>query len=276
MNRRQRRPVDPRVYAALRAVQPTATQRSLIRGYLPDLVAEHHGRQQTVDSLVMALVVLARPKPGDRLLVPCCGAGEFLPRLVATGATVVALEGAYLLARAARALHPTVRVLHLDMVDAWYWADEHAAQRDGLDVLAGGFDLIAGALPTSDIVLPPSGNVGLDLSNRPTALPLGAEVPLAAAYLEVALRLLKPGGRAALVLPGPINGWWTRLNQDSLGPLTLVAEVLLPPGALVPGRKRAQPRVWLIRRETLPGWATRRAKLDCLSGPLDLRRLLTA
>jgi SAM-dependent methyltransferase len=302
--------VDRRVYVALRAEQPTPAQRGLIRGYLPDLAAEH-GRQQTEETLVTALVALARPQPGDRVLEPCCGTGEYLAPLVATGATVVALEGAYLLARAAQALHPRVRVLHLDLlnawywaddytaqrggpdvlagggfdlalgtlprdlVDAWHWADDYAAQRGGPDVLAGGFDLVLGTLPRGPGTLPPPGRLDLDLSERLTALPLAEEIPLAVAYLEVVLRLLKPGGRAALVLPGSINGWWPRLAQDSLGPLTLVAEVLAP-GALAPERKREAPRAWLLRREALPGWTTRRAKLPSLDPPLDLRRLLAA
>ncbi|MBU0490280.1 MAG: hypothetical protein KKB13_00375 [Chloroflexi bacterium] len=274
MSRRALRPIDRRVYLALRAEQPTAPDRGLIRGYLPDLVAEHD-RQQTAEALAQALVALARPQPGERVLEPCCGPGEFLPYLAATGATLVALEGAYLLARAARALHPTVRVHHLDLLDAWHWADGYATQRGALDVLAGGFDLVLGALPATSGPVPPTGGLGLGLSERPTALPAGEEIPLAAAYLEVVLRLLKPGGRAALLLPGPLNGWWARLYQDSLGPLALVGEVLVP-GALEPARQRQLPRVWLIRRADLPAWTTRRAKLDSLTPPPDLRRLLAA
>ncbi|MBU0493503.1 MAG: hypothetical protein KKA73_18370 [Chloroflexi bacterium] len=275
----------PVVYQATQAGRAGPGSRGLIRGHIRELLETHyvlHGSQMIVEPLAAAIVRLARPVLGDRVLEPACTVGSLLGPLSQTPADIVALEGAYVLAGAARVLYPRLPVHHLDLLDAWHWADSYAQHRGALAVLEGDFDLAVGRLPPGPVTLPPSGYQDLvPLSGRPTVLPLGEPVPRAIAYLEVVVRLLRPGGRAVLVVPQSLNGWWARLAD--LGPLTLVGEIQVP-GALLPHRKRHSPRVVVLRRDEVPNWVTRRVQLNVTTTGYgqavpgravpDLRRLL--
>ncbi len=216
--------------------------------FFPDLFNGERGQYFTPRPVVDLMVALADIGPSDRVLDPTCGSGGFLVRALAQGAAVQGIE-----------LDPElVSLARLNLALAG--GDPASVTRGNL------FDLPRGTRATVVLANPP---YSLDISDPALleSLDLGRgkrSVGSDALFLEVAWRLLEPGGRLCAVLPHSLlvnrrddtSRQW--LDQHFLRR----AIVSLPEGVFRPFGGTAT-RACLVLLEKTP----------CLPGPMLVARI---
>ena len=191
------RACEPVFYKLLHGGQLTAEDLVVLRARPDFLAGPDYGQFWTPPHLAASIVHLLNIQRTDRVLEPGCGWGSFVEPLAETGATVVGVEFSWDLCLAARALwadRSNVTVHHAHLYQAYLnggWGPvAHAALADET------YDLVVGN--------PPYG-LTLSADEADGDPPRTGTTPSEAAFMEIALRELKPGDRHAATDGDPLQ-----------------------------------------------------------------------
>lgn len=179
--------------------------------------------------LALALVPIA----GARVCDPTCGDGAFLAGALAAGAAaVIGLDVDPIAADAARARAPLATILDGDL-----FAPAIAARLGPIDVIVGNPPWVRADRMAADARARITAAIDADFADEPAevraAAALAARYDLAAACLLRALRLVRPGGRAVVVLSTAL------LDADAAAPVWRAVAALGAVRALIaaPGER---------------------------------------
>jgi SAM-dependent methyltransferase len=199
----------------LRHGQPLTAEDLVVLRARPDFLAGPALSQfWTPPHVAASIVDLLNVQRGDRVLEPGCGWGAFIEPLAADGASVVGIEFGMEVYQAAHALwtdQPNVEIHQAHLYQAYLngaWGPEaHAAPRAAhADCVADEtYDLVVGNSPYG-LTLSADAADGDPLREPLTCVTNAGTALSEAAFVEIALRVLKPGGWLALILPCPIYG----------------------------------------------------------------------
>lgn len=186
---------------------PLDTRSSALRTFLTPEIRRGLGIFLTPDDVARTMVAIAAPTPADKILDPACGSGTFLletiryvkeRRLVSKAP--ITLYGIdknprmLLLAHLNLSRHQDVR-FHGDCLDAL----REFGRNDStpLDLRSGSIDLILTNPPFGVTVTRATGT--LDLFGL--SQPVEDRIPSEVLFLQLCLRLLRPGGQLGIILP---------------------------------------------------------------------------
>ena len=211
ITRRQMR-TNERLLAALEA--GTANPEEFFSGYTPTpSLMTGFGAFLTPLDAARRVVEIARPQPSDQVLDFGAGLGVFAYALLETGVpagNITAVEHAQALYEIGSQLVPVVT-----------WVGANAFHREFWEPRMGQFDLVIGNPPWGrtrgrEPWSPDDARFG-DLLLIGNGRPKSAVAE--AMSLEVALRVLRPGGRVAFLLPATAfeTNAWNRYNRE-IGP----------------------------------------------------------
>jgi len=248
--------------------EPLADEdRALLRDRYDLLDADNRWGQFWTPSHVAASIVrLLGLQAGQRVLVPGCGWGSFVEPLVETGAQVVGVEAVLQTYHAALGLwsqHESVAIYNSDVYRG-YWGDG----RDGSScrpALAEPFDAVVGNPPWG-LTLDLDG--GSPAPGRPPSRLMNKihKAPSEAAFTEIALRVLRPEGWLAFILPVSVYGnaagkpWGPGAKLRPLLDDHWVEWVIRLPEETFAPAANVRGDVWVVRNA--PGLGPRRVVLD--------------